>query len=71
MNSENNQIASGSVLTMAEKSKLKTPEERAKYIEQLADPIIADAARREAERRRHNDNEMEKLKNWLKEKGAQ
>jgi hypothetical protein len=39
--------------------------ERAARIEALADAIIADAKAREAERHRHNEGEMEKLRRWL------
>lgn len=39
--------------------------ERAARIEKWADEIITDAKKRESERRRHNDAEMEKLKRFL------
>jgi hypothetical protein len=45
-----------------------TADERAAKIEALANTIINDAKRRDAERRQRNEAEMEKLKTFLKGK---
>lgn len=42
-----------------------TADERAARIERMAATIIDDAKKRDAERRRRNDAEIEKLKRWL------
>ena len=46
----------------------KSHDARAARIDALANDIIADAKAREAERCRHNEEEMEKLKRWLASK---
>ena len=42
-----------------------TAEERAARIDALANTIINDAKRRDAERRQRNDEQMEHFKRWL------
>lgn len=68
MNLGINHIASGSILAVAKKSKAESPEERAKYIEQLAEIIISDATRRAAERRRLADEGTEKIRRHFADK---
>lgn len=48
--------------------KEKSNDARTARIDALANDIIADAKAREAERCRHNEEEMEKLKRWLASK---
>ncbi|EEF60507.1 hypothetical protein [Pedosphaera parvula] len=43
----------------------RSPDERAAWIEKVANEIITEAEKSEAQRRRHNETEMEKLKRFL------
>lgn len=45
-----------------------TADERAAKIDALANSIINDAKRRDAERRQRNDEQMEHFKRWLASK---
>lgn len=53
---------------MNEKPKDKLDDERAARIDILANKIIEDEQSREAERLRHNEEEMKKLVRWLESK---
>ena len=48
-----------------------TADERAAKIEALANSIINDAKRRDAERRQRNDEQMEKMKHWFATRAEQ